>query len=94
MTTHALKIWPTPFRDLQEGHLTFQVRQDDRDYRSGDVLVLKEFEPVEGEPTMSLHPEGRFTGQEIRRQVNRVFRNLPGVVAGYIVMTLSVVVER
>ena len=42
---HELKSHPIPFRDVVNGLKTYEIRVDDRDYRVGDVLVLKEWYP-------------------------------------------------
>lgn len=45
MTEHHLKCWPEYFAAIKDGTKTFEVRQADRDYCVGDVLILHEFEP-------------------------------------------------
>ena len=44
MKTHELKVWPEFFDALFEGK-GFEVRLNDRDYRVGDRLILKWFDP-------------------------------------------------
>lgn len=44
-TTHELKTWPIPFWDVVSGAKTFEVRKNDRDFKVGDYLVLKEYDP-------------------------------------------------
>jgi hypothetical protein len=48
---HELKIWPTYYWDVFEGRKTFEVRYNDRDYKVGDTLVLKEYSPTREEYT-------------------------------------------
>lgn len=43
--THDLKIWPVHFMELSEGKRTYDVRKDDRVYRVGDLLRLREWDP-------------------------------------------------
>lgn len=62
MTEHRLKTWPEFFRALLLGTKTYEVRRNDRDFRVGDVLVLAEYDPANGE----------FSGHEVRRVVTRV----------------------
>lgn len=45
MTLHTLKSWPKYFRAVASGERTHELRRDDRGYRVGDQLLLKEFDP-------------------------------------------------
>lgn len=47
-TTHKLKIWPRMFEAVQRGDKTFEIRKNDRDYQTGDTLVLEEWDPAKG----------------------------------------------
>ena len=40
---HTLKCWPPFFEDVIEGRKTFELRKNDRGYRVGDVLDLREW---------------------------------------------------
>jgi len=42
---HHLKTWPESFVPLKIGTKTFEVRENDRDFQVGDVLVLREWDP-------------------------------------------------
>lgn len=42
---HELKTWPEFFAAIRAGAKRHEVRRFDRDYRVGDVLVLREYEP-------------------------------------------------
>ena len=42
---HVLKTWPEYFEAVYFGDKTFEVRFDDRDYKVGDTLVLREWDP-------------------------------------------------
>lgn len=46
MKTHELKTWPKFFRPLTNFSKKFEVRKNDRDFKTGDVLVLKEWDPT------------------------------------------------
>jgi hypothetical protein len=60
---HELKCWPRYFERILDGTKTFEVRRDDRGFKSGDVLWLREWEPG-----------GRgFTGRNIRKRVMFVY---------------------
>ena len=43
--THELKTWPESFGAIFYGYKRFEVRKNDRDYKVGDVLILKEYIP-------------------------------------------------
>ncbi len=45
MKQHELKIWPEFFNKVLSGEKTFELRKDDRAFRAGDVLILKEWNP-------------------------------------------------
>jgi hypothetical protein len=42
---HELKTWPKFFKAIRNGDKTFECRRNDRGFRVGDVLVLREFVP-------------------------------------------------
>lgn len=43
-TVHELKILPQYFEMVANGSKRFELRKDDRDYKVGDLLVLKEYD--------------------------------------------------
>lgn len=48
MRYHVLKTWPPYFRQTQLGQKTFELRKNDRDYKEGDLLILREYMPDNG----------------------------------------------
>lgn len=42
---HVLKIWPCYFESVAGGIKTFEYRYFDRDYKVGDTLRLREYDP-------------------------------------------------
>ena len=74
MITHVLKIYPAYFDAVASGRKTVELRNGDRDYATGDTLVLREWTPVYG-----------HTGRECRVIVTHITRGeewlQPGVVA-------------
>lgn len=62
MRRHELKSWPAFFAGLVDGTKTAEVRLNDRDFREGDVLVLREYDLS----------SDRFTGREQVRRISRV----------------------
>ena len=73
-TSHMLKIWPSFFRAVCDGHKSFEVRLNDRDYKVGDTLELCEFGHAEG-----------FTGNRVYKTVDYIYSGL-GVAEGYAVL--------
>lgn len=45
---HEVKSWPPFFDAIRDGRKPFDVRYNDRGYRIGDTLLLREWEPVKG----------------------------------------------
>lgn len=45
VTTHVLKSWPQFFDPISRGMRTHELRRNDRQYRIGDFLELREFCP-------------------------------------------------
>ena len=77
---HELKVHIEYFNHLKSGIKDFEVRRNDRDYKLGDELLLKEYNPV----TQSL------TGNFIHRLVVYILEGGQfGVQKGYIVMGLK-----
>jgi len=48
---HELKTWKQYYRDVFRGVKNFEVRKDDRDYKVGDTLLLREYDQVREELT-------------------------------------------
>lgn len=57
---HKLKLWPAPFAASWGGKKRYEVRQDDRGFAVGDLLVLQEFDPGDG-----TYLRGRYTGRAL-----------------------------
>ena len=73
---HELKILPEYFEAVDSLHKQFELRKDDRDYKVGDFLLLKEFE------------EGTYTGRRAFFQISYILRNGPqdGLADGYCIL--------
>ena len=56
---HELKSWPEYFEPVLTGKKTFELRKDDRHYKVGDILKLREWEPN----------TAKYSGREIRKRV-------------------------
>lgn len=56
------KIWPKYFEEILKGNKTYELRLADFECRPGDILVLREFNPV----------LRQFTGRQIEKEVGYV----------------------
>lgn len=82
-TIHELKTWPDYFVHLLDGSKTFEYRRNDRGFKVGDVLHLREWEPLaweSGAPT-----NGRYTGRQLRCRVTYVLATSPE----FVIMALA-----
>lgn len=43
---HELKTWPVYFDRIERGEKQFEVRKNDRDFQTGDVLYLRKWNPT------------------------------------------------
>lgn len=82
---HKLKITTQYFEAVSELKKTFEIRLNDRDYKAGDVLVLREFNESYG---LAGNQIG-FTGREIAFITNYVLYDFEGLAPNYVAMSLS-----
>ena len=75
--THNLKTWSQFFAPLFAGEKRFEVRLNDRGFRVGDTLRLREWDKETG-----------YTGRELSMDVTYLLWGFPGVVPGYVCMSL------
>lgn len=47
---HELKLHPKYFQRVADGTKTFEIRENDRDFQVGDILILREYDPAVGWP--------------------------------------------
>jgi Zn finger protein HypA/HybF involved in hydrogenase expression len=84
---HELKTDPLPFADILSGEKTHEIRVDDRDFKVGDTLVLRETRYSR----RAMREEGRwleYTGREVERVVTHIQRGY-GLPDGLVVMSLA-----
>lgn len=107
MKTHNLKTLPIYFDAVARGDKTFEIRNNDRDFQTGDTLVLKEFDPSfvpPAEPFDYTKPPapaaprmpGAYTGRELRAVVSYVLHDTWqkfGLERGFVVLGLRDVMD-
>lgn len=80
---HELKTLVGVFNDIKTGKKTFDIRRNDRDFKKGDILDLKEYNRNTGE----------YTGDFVVVEVTYIFyANVEitnGLLPGYCVMGIK-----
>lgn len=73
---HELKTLPEYFTAVSDGRKNFEIRRTDRDYKTGDSVILKEWTGTE------------FTGREVKRDIRYILRERPeyGLMQGYCIL--------
>lgn len=84
-TEHELKCWPEFYREIESGRKTFELRKDDRGYRCGDVLLLREWRRNRIVNTIG---DGDYTGRALRRTVTYVLSG-DVIQPGFVCMSLA-----
>lgn len=77
---HELKIWPEYFQAVASGQKNFEIRKNDRDFKVGDILILKEYDSVKKE----------YTGDYVGREITYIMNEQPFVPEGYVVMSIDI----
>lgn len=79
-TVHELKIWKEYFDEVFMGRKTFEVRKNDRNFRKGDILILKEWDNEKQE----------YTGRQMARCIYYILNGGQfGVENGFVVMSIA-----
>lgn len=78
--THELKILPLYFDGIIKGKKTFEVRRNDRGYKVGDILVLREY-----------NTRNNYTGSKVTAEVTYILDKFEGIKEGYVVMGIKVI---
>lgn len=74
---HDLKILPEYFEPVLEGKKNFELRKNDRDYKVGDTLLLREWYANE------------YTGREVRRKVTYILEKAVGIDTRYVILAME-----
>ena len=76
-THHDLKISTKYYRDIESNGKRFEVRKNDRDFKVGDILNLREFAGEE------------YTGRKIVCEVKYILDNPDYCKDGYVIMQID-----
>lgn len=78
--THKLKIWLEYYEEVFKGYKTFELRKNDRDFKKGDILILKEWDNCKKE----------YTGRLLIRSVLYIIEGGKlGLEIGYVIMSIG-----
>lgn len=86
--THELKCWPEHFAAVRRREKLFEVRFNDRDYRAGDTLILREWIPPER--WIEQYQGDGYTGEKETVTVTYVLDDPRWCKPGYVVLGLGV----
>ncbi len=75
---HDLKVWPQYFVPINLGVKNFELRINDRDFRVGDYVRLREYDPIDKE----------YTGAEVFKRIAYITDGF-GLRTGYVCMALE-----
>jgi len=75
--THQLKCDGEWFSEIANGWKKFEIRVNDRDFQRDDKLLLERWDSSKGQ------------GQYIMADVVRVYKDVPGVKDGFVVLLLD-----
>jgi hypothetical protein len=77
--THELKTWPEYFEEIWNGKKKFELRENDRDFKTGDIILLREY----------CQKTNTYWGRMIRCVVQYVLSDFPGIEKGYAILSLG-----
>lgn len=75
---HYIRLAATYYDDVATGRKPFELRKNDRDYKTGDILEMNEF------------TDGRNTGRVIRCRVTYMLEGYTGLTDGYCILGIKV----
>ena len=93
---HELKTWPVYFGAIVAGRKSVELRLNDRDYRVGDILALREWEPPP-KPSSHVSPlwGDKYTGRLVLAKVKHILAPVGPAEyifpEGWIVMSIEVI---
>lgn len=86
---HELKTWPHYFNDIVSGGKNFELRRNDREFKTGDHLKLMEYMPA-GHGAYSSNAVGYYTGAFVTMKITYVLMGGQfGIEQGYCILGLQ-----
>ena len=90
MTKHTLKIWPEYYDAVENGIKTFEIRKNDRDFKVGDTIRLREYDPM---METEIDAE-RFTGRNVEVCIVYMLTSMDyptGIPEGYCILGIRAI---
>ena len=86
MTEHEVKCWPEFFKDIWNRKKRFELRRNDRNYKVGDKLRIKEYNPSE--------VGNEYTGLETCNNITYILGNKNdcekfGLMPGFVILGID-----
>ena len=75
---HELKILPEYFWEVFLGHKTFEIRKNDRDFKTGDMIILREWNS----------DSKSYTGNKLARKIIYILKDVDGLKKDYVLMSI------
>lgn len=69
MRTHELKLSTKYFKDVEKGIKTFELRKNDRDFKVGDTLILKEYYQGDIDYKDGIYSPPHYTNKKIVKKI-------------------------
>jgi len=80
--THELKILPDYFNAVSEGRKKFELRRNDRGFRVGDRIVLREW------------TGSGYTGKSVDCRIDYILEGFDGLSPGYAILSITLLPTR
>jgi len=92
MTEHNLKTINPYFTDVWNWEKTFEIRKNDRNFKKGDLLKLREYEPCWDKENDCLVSGGGYTGRVIYAEIDYILpeNTFEGLAQGYCVLGINI----
>lgn len=90
MKTHELKTDRLYFQSTLDGEKLFEIRKNDRDFKKGDAVILRE--TVHSSHRMASHNAPlEYTGRTMKASISSVYGyyNVDGIEKGFVVFGLA-----
>lgn len=77
MTVHELKILPEYYIQVLMHKKLFELRKNDRNFKTGDILLLKEWSPLDG-----------YSGNCLTKKIVYILENCTGLENGFVILSI------